>query len=85
MIYEEKSDLASNMIRKASTVLITVVIIAVVLIGGIIALTIFLKKRSDARKAGEKVVPLAPSELEDANITNVAETGKETDDAQEDS
>ena len=85
VIYEEKSDLASNMIRKASTVLITVVIIAVVLIGGIIALTIFLKKRSDARKAGEKVVPLAPSELEDANITNVAETGKEPDDAQEDS
>ena len=85
VIYEEKSDLASNMIRKASTVLITVVIIAVVLIGGIIALTIFLKKRSDARKAGEKVVPLDPSELEDANITNVAETGKEPDDAQEDS
>ena len=77
------------MIRKASTVLIVVVIIAVVLIGGIVALTIFMKKRSDARKAGEKVVPLDPEDLEDANIinneANVAATGKAPEDAQEDS
>ena len=88
LIEEDNSDLASNMIRKASTVLIVVVIIAVVLIGGIVALTIFLKKRSDARKAGEQVVPLDPKDLEDANIINneasVAETGKAPDDAQED-
>ena len=89
LIEDEKSDLASNMIRKASTVLIVVVIIAVVLIGGIVALTIFMKKRSDARKAGEKVVPLDPEDLEDVNIinneANVAETGKAPEDAQEDS
>ena len=89
LIEDEKSDLASNMIRKASTVLIVVVIIAVVLIGGIVALTIFMKKRSDARKAGEKVVPLDPEDLEDANIinneANVAATGKAPEDAQEDS
>ena len=89
VIEEEKSDLASNMIRKASTVLIVVVIIAVVLIGGIVALTFFMKKRSDARKAGEKVVPLDPEDLEDANIinneANVAATGKAPEDAQEDS
>ena len=64
-------------------------IIAVVLIGGIVALTIFMKKRSDARKAGEKVVPLDPEDLEDVNIinneANVAETGKAPEDAQEDS
>ena len=89
LIEDEKSDLASNMIRKASTVLIVVVIIAVVLIGGIVALTIFMKKRSDARKAGEKVVPLDPEDLENVNIinneANVAETGKAPEDAQEDS
>ena len=88
LIEEDNSDLASNMIRKASTVLVVVVIIAVVLIGGIVAFTIFMKKRSDARKAGEQVVPLDPKDLEDANIINneasVAETGKAPDDAQED-
>ena len=90
VVYEDdsNSDLASLMIRKASTVLVVVVIIAVVLIGGIVALTIFMKKRSDARKAGEQVVPLDPKDLEDANIINneasVAETGKAPDDAQED-
>ena len=88
LIEEDNSDLASNMIRKASTVLVVVVIIAVVLIGGIVALTIFLKKRSDARKAGEQVVPLDPKDLENANIINnkagVADTGTAPDDAQED-
>ena len=89
LVDEQESDLASLMIRKASTVLIVVVIIAVVLIGGIVALMIFLKKRSDARKAGEQVMPLDPNELEAANIVsdkaNVAETGTVPDDAQEDS
>jgi len=89
LVDEQESDLASLMIRKASTVLIVVVIIAVVLIGGIVALMIFLKKRSDARKAGEQVVPLDPNELEAANIVSdkasVAETGTVPDDAQEDS
>lgn len=90
VIYEDdsNSDLASLMIRKASTVLVVVVIIAVVLIGGIVALTIFLKKRSDARKAGEQVVPLAPNELEAKTVitdkADVAKTGSQPDGAQED-
>ena len=89
VIEENKTDLASNMVRKASTVLVAVVIIAVVLIGAAVALTVFLKKRASARKAGEKVVPLDPEELEDANMisdeANVAEPGKGPEDAQEDS
>ncbi len=89
VIEENKTDLASNMVRKASTVLVAVVIIAVVLIGAAVALTVFLKKRASARKAGENVVPLDPEELEDANIisdeANVAEPGKGPEDAQEDS
>ena len=89
VIEENKTDLASNMVRKASTVLAAVVIIAVVLIGAAVALTVFLKKRASARKAGEKVVPLDPEELEDANMisdeANVAEPGKGPEDAQEDS
>ena len=64
------------------------VIIAVVLIGGIVALTIFLKKRSDARKAGEQVVPLDPNELEAKTVitdkADVAKTGSQPDGAQED-
>ena len=86
--YDDKPDLASNMIRKASTILVVVVIIAIVLTGGAVAVMIVLKKRADKRKNEELIMPFGPDEAVADNKENdviAAGSGEDnTDGAQED-
>ena len=67
---------------------VILLVLAALVAAAAICLILFLKKRSDARKAGEQVVPLDPNELEAKTVindkANVAETGSQPDDAQED-
>ena len=86
--YDDKPDLASNMIRKASTILVVVVIIAIVLTGGAVAVMIVLKKRADKRKNEELIMPFGPDETAAENKENeviaAGSAESKTDEAQED-
>ena len=88
VVYEDEPDPASDMIRKASTILIAVVIIAVVLTGGAVAVTIVLKKRADKRKNEELIMPFGPEETVAENKENeviaAGSAEEKPDEAQED-